>query len=226
MSVSKPRASSPDEASPSDASTPRERWLRKAREGCQERLGRLLDSYRHYLQLLATTQIDGKLRAKVSASDLVQETMLGAYRDFSRFRGQNERQLLAWLRQILINRLHVFVQHHVLAVKRDVRREVSMQDFGPALSRSTANLAGGMLADSGPSPISQVIRRETAVQLADHLARMPDDYRQVILLRNLQGLAFEEVAAAMQRSSGAVRMLWLRAIKQLRQLADPPGGDA
>jgi RNA polymerase sigma-70 factor (ECF subfamily) len=54
------------------------------------------------------------------------------------------------------------------------------------------------------------------VVLADRLAQLPDDYREVLVLRNLQGLPFEEVAERMERSVGAVRMLWLRAIEKLR----------
>jgi RNA polymerase sigma-70 factor (ECF subfamily) len=180
-------------------------------------LGQLLDTYRNYLHLLAKTQIDEKLRARVSASDLVQETMLGAYRDFSQFRGQNERELLAWLRQILINRLHVFVQQHVLAHKRDVRREISMDQVGFALARSTRNLkAGGCLAGLAPSPSTLAMQREAAVVLADHLAKMSAEHRQVIELRNLQGLPFEAVASRMGRTTGAARMLWMRAIRKLR----------
>lgn len=200
-----------------------ERRIAEARQGLSERcgasdrLGELLESYRNYLRLLATTQIDDKLRARVSPSDLVQETMLGAYRDFAQFRGLSERELLAWLRQILVNRLHVFVQKHVLAAKRDVRREFSIQEIGVALARSSANLnAACLLADKAPSPSANVIRRENAVVLADQLASMTPLYRDVIVLRNLQGLAFDQVARRLNRSSGATRMLWLRAIKQLR----------
>ena len=205
-----------------------DRRFAKLRRGGTEDVGQLLEAYRNYLRLLATTLIDSKLRARISASDLVQETMLGAYRDFAQFRGGNERQLLAWLRQILINRLHVFVQQHVLAEKRDVRREISLEEMGVALARSTANLEAGLfLADREPSPSSNVIRQENAVRLADHLARMPPEYREVIVLRNLQGLSFDEVAGQMNRSSGAVRMLWLRAIRRLRdQMEDGAEEDA
>lgn len=194
-----------------------DRMLEEARRGVMDRVGQLLEAYRNYLGLLATTLIDSKLRARISASDLVQETMLGAYRDFTQFRGRNERQLLAWLRQILINRLHVFVQQHVLAEKRDVRREIPLEEMGAALARSTANLEVGLfLAGREPSPSSNAIRQENAVRLADHLACMDPKYRDVILLRNLRGLSFDEVANQMNRSAGAVRMLWLRAIRQLR----------
>jgi RNA polymerase sigma-70 factor (ECF subfamily) len=54
------------------------------------------------------------------------------------------------------------------------------------------------------------------VALADNLAALPPDYREVIVMRHLQGLSFGEIAQGMDRSEGAVRMLWLRAIGQLR----------
>jgi RNA polymerase sigma-70 factor (ECF subfamily) len=71
------------------------------------------------------------------------------------------------------------------------------------------------------------MRQENAVRLADHLARMAPEYREVIVLRNLRGLSFNEVAGRMNRSAGAVRMMWLRAIRQLRnQMDDGQGEDA
>ena len=52
--------------------------------------------------------------------------------------------------------------------------------------------------------------------LAEALARLPDDAREVILLRNLEGLSHEAIAERMERSPGAVRMLWVRALARLR----------
>lgn len=204
-----------------------EELIAAVRRGSSDRLGQLLESYRNYLQLLAKTQIDEKLRARISPSDLVQETMLGACRDFAQFQGGDERQLLAWLRQILINRLHVFVQQHVLARKRDVRREISIEQIGAALSRSTMSLhAGNFLADLAPSPSGLAVQRESAVVLADHLAGMSADYREVIELRNLQGLPFDEVARRMNRKTAAARMLWMRAIRRLRENMTEEEGEA
>ena len=59
-------------------------------------------------------------------------------------------------------------------------------------------------------------QREHAVILADVLAEIAEDYREVIVLRNLEGLSFNDVAKRLRRTSGATRMLWLRAIEQLR----------
>jgi RNA polymerase sigma-70 factor (ECF subfamily) len=66
------------------------------------------------------------------------------------------------------------------------------------------------------SPSGCASRREDEIRIADTLAQLPGDYRDVIVLRNIEGLSFDEVAARMGRSTGAVRMLWLRALKKMR----------
>ena len=150
---------------------------------------------------------------------MVQETFFLAHRDFEQFRGQTEREFAAWLRQILINSLARLVRRHVLAEKRDFRREVSINRLGDSVERSALRLESALI-DRGVSPSAYARRRESDRILADRLADLPDDYRQVLVLRHVEGLSFEKVAKQMDRSSGAVRMLWLRAIRQLRQLLD------
>jgi RNA polymerase sigma-70 factor (ECF subfamily) len=186
-----------------------------ARRGDATSIGLLLQLYRNYLTVLATTQIEKRLQPRLSPSDVVQETMLRAHKNFGQFRGTTEQELVAWLRQILVNNLAKFVEQHVLAARRDVRREVSIERIGAALEHSTIQLAA-LLPASGKSPSMAVQQREEAVVLADRLAQLPPDYREVLVLRNLQGLPFDDVAAQMERSVGAVRMLWLRAIEKLR----------
>lgn len=197
-----------------------ERLLAQARGGEAESLGRLLQLYRNYLTILATTQLDRRLRRRMNPSDLVQEAMMAAHCDFGKFRGCSERELLAWLRQILINCLHHAIETHVKAKMRDVRREISVEQVSAALDRSVVNFAQ-MLADRGPSPSAPLRQRERAVALADQLAKLRPEYRDVIVFRNLQGLPFEEVADRMDRRPGAVRMLWLRAIEKLKQVYEP-----
>ncbi|MEX2091299.1 MAG: sigma-70 family RNA polymerase sigma factor [Pirellulales bacterium] len=186
-----------------------------ARQGDKSSLGVLLQQYRNYLTVLASTQLEHRLQPRVSPSDVVQETMLRAHKNFGQFRGTTEAELLAWLRQILVNNLAKFVEQHLLAARRDVRREVSIERLGAALEQSTVQLAA-LLPAAGNSPSMAVQQREEAVLLADRLAQLPIDYREVLVLRNLQGLPFEVVAQRMDRSVGATRMLWLRAIEKLR----------
>jgi len=56
--------------------------------------------------------------------------------------------------------------------------------------------------------------------LADALEKLPPDYREVFLMRNLEHIPFEQIAVRMGRSAGAVRMLWTRTIKKLSQLLE------
>src|SRR5262245_42042609 len=100
--------------------------LSGARRGDLQSLGELLDQYRSYLMVLAATQVDRRWQPRISPSDIVQETMLKAHRHFGQFQGHTEPELRAWLRQILLNSLATFVEQHLLAARRDVRREVPL----------------------------------------------------------------------------------------------------
>ncbi len=168
--------------------------------------------YAPWLQLLARMQIDTRFQGKFAASDIVQQTLLEACRDLPQFRGTTEAELLAWLRQILAHVLAHEIRRYRGTQQRDLDREVSLED---ALAQTSQRL-GDMLADPGPSPSARVSQREQEVLLADVLAKLPDDYREVIILRNLEGLSHEEVARRMGRGTGAVRMLWVRALAALR----------
>jgi RNA polymerase sigma-70 factor (ECF subfamily) len=191
--------------------------IHQAQHGSVTSIGALLHHYRNYLAVLAATQLEPKLQPRVSPSDVVQETLLRAHKNFRQFRGTTEQELLAWLRQILVNNLATFIEQHMMAARRDVRREVSMEQLGASLEHSTIQLAR-LLPAGGKSPSFAVQQQEEAVRLADRLALLPDDYRQVLVLRNLQELPFEEVAKRMERTPGAARMLWLRAIERLRTI--------
>jgi len=195
-----------------------EQLLAEARQGRGDSLGRLLELYRNYLALLARTQIDLNVQGRLDASDLVQETFLDACRDFGRFRGSSEGEWVAWLRKVLICNLARVVQHQVLAQKRTTRREVSLEQHLAALDRSAERFEALVGRHSSPSGPAQ--RRECAALVADQLARLSADHREVIVLRNLEGLPFPEVARRMDRSPGAVRILWVRAVDQLRQLLE------
>ncbi|MCG8650125.1 MAG: sigma-70 family RNA polymerase sigma factor [Pirellulales bacterium] len=187
-----------------------------ARGGDRQALGELLQWYVNYLSILATTQLDRRLRRRINPSDLVQETMLAAHRDFGAFRGQSQPELLGWLRQILINTLHRNFARHIKAGKRDIRREVSIDQISSQLEESACNLAS-LLPAKSDSPSASLRAREDAVELANQLSKLRSQYREVIVYRVLQGLSFDEIAQRMGRSGGAVRMLWLRALEQFKQ---------
>jgi RNA polymerase sigma-70 factor (ECF subfamily) len=196
-----------------DAGLDPETLLRQAREGDGPARGQLLELYRNYLALLARLQIGRRLRGKVEASDVVQETFLKAHRAFAQFRGDTEAELVGWLRRILLSQLVNLVRHHHGSRRRDARLE---RDLAAELDQSSRHLDPALFArHSSPSELAS--RREQSVLLADALGHLPEDYREVIVLRHLEGLPFAEVAAQMGRSVDSVDKLWVRALARLRR---------
>lgn len=193
-----------------------ESLLRDARDNDVAARGHLLELYRPYLTLLARAQLGQRLQGKVDPADLVQETYLEAHRNFGLFRGTSEGQLVGWLRQILAARLADLLRRYLGTQGRDVRLEREIAD---ALDRSSV-LLGNVLATAEPSPSEQVQQRERAVILAEALERLPEDYREALILRHFEELTFPQVAERMGRTVDSVEKLWIRGIVALRQLLE------
>ncbi|MCA9146823.1 MAG: sigma-70 family RNA polymerase sigma factor [Planctomycetales bacterium] len=183
-------------------------WLSSARLVSPVRLAALLDEHRSYLKRIAEAELPERLQARLDSSDLVQETLLLAYRQFGQFAGSTDAQFVGWLREILRNQIIDATRHHGRQV-RDVSRNQPLPD-AVACDRTLS--------------ASEVARRtETGEQLRDALAKLPEHYRTVILLRQEQDLSFEEIGQHMDRTADAARMLWGRAILQLSKLMQPDG---
>lgn len=192
--------------------------LQAALAGDDAARGALLESYRAWLELLARVEIGRRLQTKVDVADVVQETFLEAHRSLDRFRGTTPTEFSAWLRGILAIRVSLLLRHYFKTQGRDIRRE---REIDVDLDQSSRAIDGGLIAFQS-TPSEQAVRREQGTLLADALARLPDDYREVIILRHLEELTFPEVAARMDRSLDSVQKLWVRALARLRQLM-PPG---
>ncbi len=179
-------------------------------------LGLLLELYRNYLRILARSQLSPELLPRATASDVVQDTFLEAYRDFVQFRGNTPAEFVAWLRRILVRNIARLVEHHLITQKRDVRKEVSLDAIAKAFDQSTCRL-DQVLGAAVQSQSDRVQSSERAALVADHLAKLPSQYREVLVLRHLEELPFEEVAERIGKTAGAARMLWIRAIDRLRE---------
>jgi len=187
--------------------------LSLARDGDGAALGSLLGIYRRYLSVLARTQISRRLQGKADASDLVQETLLEAHRHFRDFRGTSEGEFIAWLRSILAGLIANHVRRYLGTKRRDARLERAL---ATELSDASGVLGAELAADVS-SPSEQAVNHEASVQLAGALEMLPDHYREVIMLRHLEGLPFAQVAERMGRSVESVEKLWVRALARLRQ---------
>jgi RNA polymerase sigma-70 factor (ECF subfamily) len=189
-----------------------EQLLGLARAGSIPALGQLLELYRDYLTLLARLQISRRLQSKVDSADLVQETFLQAHAHFAGFRGTTEGELVSWLRQILATTLANLVRYYCGTQRRDVRLE---RDLAAELDESSRALDRALLAGH-TSPSQRAAHREQAVLLANALARLHPDYREVIILRHLEGLKFAEVARRLGRTLDSVKKMWTPALAELR----------
>jgi RNA polymerase sigma-70 factor (ECF subfamily) len=193
--------------------------LERARAGDAEAVGKLLDRYRPYLRVIAQRQLDSDVRARVDASDVVQQTCLEAYRDLAQFRGSQEVELMAWLRQILRHNVSQTLQQHVFTQRRSVDRERSL-DAGQ--TDEAANL-GDFLPAEQSSPSCRAMRDENAVWLAQALETLPEDQREAVRLRHLEGWSLAELAARFERSEVAVAGLLKRGLRALRKRLPPEG---
>jgi RNA polymerase sigma-70 factor, ECF subfamily len=183
-----------------------------AKTGDGQALGRLLERYRNYVGLLVRLQVGRRLRTKVDIEDLLQEISLEIHRKISQFRGRSEREFLTWMRRLIGSILANQVRHYLGTKSRDARLERALVDD---LDQSSRALNEGLIA-SQSSPSQQAVRREQAVLLADALNELPEDYREVIILRQLEGLSFPDVARRTGRTEDSVKNVWLRALARLR----------
>ena len=192
--------------------------ISRARQGDAECREELFGLCRSYLGFVARSQVETWLKRKVDASDLVQETMLEAYRDFDRFKGGTEQEWLAWLKRILAHNAADFIRRYHGTAKREAGREMAFRDPDDSLARGAPEPAAQQA-----TPSQEFLQIDTELRVAAALAELPQDHQEVIVLRNLQRLPFNEVAERMNRTRPAVQMLWTRAIKKLQEAMEESG---
>ena len=179
----------------------------RAQAGDRSAYGQLVERFQPGVYALALS----KLRNPTEAQELTQEVFIHAMTRLEQLRDAH--CFVSWLRQILAAKVANLVRHYLGTQGRDVRVE---RELAAALDNSSRVL-GHELAASLTSPSQAAARREQAVLLANALGRLPEDYRDVIVLRNLEGLTFPEVAKRMGRTQDSVEKLWLRGLARLRE---------
>lgn len=176
-----------------------------------------LDGFRDYLLLLARVRLDPRLRGKLDASDVVQQTLLEAHRDAAQFRGRSKDEQAAWLRQILARNLARNLANAVRDLgraKRDVHRERSLE---AALNESASRLEAWLAAEQS-SPSQRADRQERALLLAEALASLPETQREAVVLRHFHNCSLEEIGRQLNCTTAAVTGLLHRGLKNLRKL--------
>lgn len=186
--------------------------LAAARDGDDAALGEICERLRAYLLLTAASDLGKELAPKFGASDIVQETMLEACRDFRSFKGSSEAEYRVWIRRLLERNLIDSARSYREAQSRSVGRELSLdQTIGqteqPGRETQTAS--------------SIFSRRETDELLLRAVVRLPSKQRQIIEMRHRQGLSYPEIAAALNMTETAVRKTWSRTVQKLSRELSP-----
>jgi RNA polymerase sigma-70 factor, ECF subfamily len=167
----------------------------------------VFEQARDYLRMLARVGLDPRLRGKLDESDVVQQTLLEAHRDWDQFRGHSAGERYAWLKQILARNLSNLLRDFTRA-RRDVNRE--------ALDASSNRLANWLGSDQ-TTPATALRREEETARVATALAGLPEQQREAVILRHWHDWPVAAIAAELQTTPDAVTGLLYRGLKALRQ---------
>jgi RNA polymerase sigma-70 factor (ECF subfamily) len=196
-----------------------QRLLEQARAGTAGAVDRLLGRHRAYLCRFVELRLGPHLRARVDPSDVVQEAQMEAARRLNGYLRDAPLPFRLWLRRIAQDRLLMLLRRHRGAGRRAVTREATLPD------ESSLAFAWQLLA-SGTSPSARLAASELAQRAREAVARLPEADREIVLLRNFEGLSNQEVAQLLKIQPAAASQRYGRALLRLRKLLDeaPPGG--
>jgi RNA polymerase sigma-70 factor (ECF subfamily) len=161
-----------------------------------------LEACRDYLRLVARRSRRSSHAGRSATSDLIQQTIVEGWRNFSQFQGRTPAQLHAWLRAILV--------HASLNARR--RRKAARLEHG---------LQPCDVAGSTTSPSSAAQRNASRTALDAALRRLTERHRTIIRLRIWDQLTFAEIGERLRVSEDAARMLYGRALAKLREMMRP-----
>jgi RNA polymerase sigma-70 factor, ECF subfamily len=190
--------------------------VRRACDSDREAFDRLIERYGPRLESLVHVRMGPKLRAKFEVDDIVQETSLSAFQSIGRFTWQGEESFYRWLTVIALNT----IRDHADYLEADKRagKEVPL---GGRDSTGTGN--GGVPDAQHVSPLRNMLRHERFQKLERALDGLSPDHREVIILARLERLPLREIAQRMNRTEGAVSMLIVRALQELRKVLKTSG---
>jgi RNA polymerase sigma-70 factor (ECF subfamily) len=182
-----------------------------AKEGNESALNQLCSVYGERVRRIVRLRLDQKLRPKLDSVDVVQDALILAMGGLKDFTYKNEGDFLRWLSTIAENKLRdILDKFHT--EKRDVHKEIPFKKEGRITDGGSIG-AAGPICTTTPSVI--VSKKEALDKLEQSLDNLKPEYKQVILLKKIEGLSHTEIAERLGKNIGAVRMLLARAMAAL-----------
>ena len=186
------------------------------RQGSKDALATIFASYRERLRRIIQFRIDSRITARVSDSDVLQDTYIAAAKRLTHFSQQTEMSAFLWLRLLVKQQLVDIHRQHLKAEKRDARKEMGLQPYQSSGQTSMAlavQLAGSITAAS-----EVVAQAETIALLESSLNEMDETDREVIALRHFEELTNIETASVLNLQPSAASKRYLRAMSRLSKL--------
>jgi RNA polymerase sigma-70 factor (ECF subfamily) len=178
--------------------------LERARAGDTEAMDALIARFLPRLRRWATGRLPRWARDLADTHDLVQETVIQAFRRLDTFEVRGDGALQAYLRQVLLNR---------------IRTEIRRAGRRPAL-----DALDSQTSDRGPSPLEAAIGTEALARYEAGLAGLRPNDREIVIARAELGLTNEEIAEAFGKPSpNAARMAVERALFRLAKAMQERG---
>jgi RNA polymerase sigma-70 factor, ECF subfamily len=187
--------------------------LDRLQAGDQHALGELFSRYRERLSRMIQFRLDGRLRGRVAASDVLQDAYIDALKRLPHYQADPGMPFLIWLRWVTMQRLVEVHRQHLGAKMRDAGREVAMGGGGP-LAASSAKIAEFVGDLTSPSQAAQ--RAETLAQLERALDGLDPIDREVLALRHFEELSNQETAAVLGIQPAAASKRYVRALERLK----------
>jgi RNA polymerase sigma-70 factor, ECF subfamily len=196
------------------------RLLDLAGQGDKHAIDLLLQKHRAPLRAFVDRYMDPRVRGRLDPSDLVQEAQLVIARRLPDFLARRPMSFDLWMRKTARERLHNAHRDH-RAQRRDVNREAPQQD------ESSVALAEQLIA-SDPSPSKVVEARERSAQIAAIVADLPEGDREILLMRLLDKMPYDEIATLWDVTVAAARQRFVRAMDKFAKVLSGRGllGDA
>lgn len=192
---------------------PGDSLVERAADGDADAMAQLLERHAPALRAALQRKIPSRWRSVLSVDDVVQETYIDAFLDLPRFEPRGDDSFAAWL-MTLAQRNLVDALRMLNAEKRGRSRRQVRMGTGPDSVAALQDRIAGLI--STPSRVAA--RGEARQSLLQAVERLPDTYRTVVRMYDLEGQSAEDVAAHLDRSPGAVFMLRARAHRYIMDL--------
>ena len=187
--------------------------IERAIAGDDSAIARLLHKEFESVKRFVERRIPPDLVSKLSAEDVIQDAFVHVFRDIGTFSPTNENSFAAWLQRIVANRLVDSIRE-LRRVKRGGK--FFRRENNEALRESVQQLIE-LVEQGGPSPSQNLARNEAIEAMQFAIGLLPEDQRDAILLRYIDGKSLAETAALMDKTEAAVRGLLQRAKVAIRQ---------